>query len=193
MNLKFLASRRRNIIINPVKAWDTIYSENKSLGYVTGNFVIPLVLLGAVSAFFGAKLFTHSGFSGAYAVLAGIKYFIVMTLAIYATAYFLSEITKSSETPADFTVSFKIVLCSVVPLLLCQMLSNLFESLIFVNVLALYGLYIFWTGAEKMLDPPQPKKIMFMFLTFAAFIIFYAAVNRLLTILSEELYFALFV
>jgi len=78
-------------------------------------------------------------------------------------------------------------------LLLCQMLSNLFESLIFVNVLALYGLYIFWTGAEKMLDPPQPKKIMFMFLTFAAFIIFYAAVNRLLTILSEELYFALFV
>ena len=129
MNLKFLASRRRNIIINPVKAWDTIYSENKSLGYVTANFFIPLVLLVAVSAFFGAKLFTHSGFSGAYAVLAGIKYFIVMTLAIYATAYFLSEITKSSETPADFTVSFKIVLCSVVPLLLCQMLSNLFESL----------------------------------------------------------------
>jgi hypothetical protein len=193
MNLRFLASRGRNILINPVKAWDTIYSENKSLGYVTFNFFIPLLLLVAISAFFGAMLFTHAEFSRAYAVLAGIKYFIVMTLTIYATAYFLSEITKSSGTPAYFKVSFQIVLYSVVPLLLCQILSNLFESFIFVNVLALYGLYLFWTGVEKMLDPPQPKKIMFIILTFAAFIIFYTASNRLLTILSEELYFALFV
>ena len=63
MDFKFLSHRIRNIILNPVKAWEAICSENRPIRDVRDSFFFPLVTLVAVSAFLGSLLFTNTELS----------------------------------------------------------------------------------------------------------------------------------
>lgn len=190
MDFKFLYHRIRNLVLNPVAAWDAIHSENRPLRYVRGSFFLPLTVLVAVSAFLGALLFTHTGFSEVYPVLIGIKYFLLFLISAYATTFIFMEVTKSFGLGSDFTVSFKIIVYSVAPFLICQIISRLIESFIFVNLLALYGLYIFWTGTEKMINPPEQRKIQLLLAATFSFILVFVIANWLLSGIIDKIYFA---
>jgi hypothetical protein len=192
MDFKFLSHRIRNIILNPEKAWDAIHYENRPIKYVRGSFILPLIFLAALSAFLGSLLFTNTGVSEAYSVLVGVKYFLLLCFVIYGTAFVFKEITNAFNLGRDFVLSFKIIAYSSAPLLLCQIISRLFESFIFVNVLALYGLYIFWTGVEKMINPPEQKKLPLLISVTVVFIVLIFAGNWLLTQIIDKLYFAFF-
>jgi hypothetical protein len=192
MDFKFLACSIRDIIIDPVKAWDVIHSENKPVKYLKVSLFIPLITLAAISAFFGSFFFINTELSKAYAVMAGIKYFILFFFVPYATAFASGEIAKKLDLVMDFDLSFKIIIYSVVPFLICQIVSRAFESFIFINVLALYGLFIFWSGIEKMTDPPQNKKIPILIAATICFITLFLTANWLLTMIADKLYFAIF-
>lgn len=100
--------------------------------------------------------------------------------------------TKALHLGSDFGLSFKIIAYSAVPFLICQIISRMFESFIFINVLALYGLYIFWIGVEKMLNSPEHKKLPLLIAATLAFILLLFAVNWILTWAVDKLYFAFF-
>jgi len=191
MDFKFLSHRIRNIILNPVRAWEAICSENRPIRDVRDSFFFPLVTLVAVSAFLGSLLFTNTELSWVYNVLTGIKYLILLPVVIYVTSLACREITKRLDLNCDFVSSFKIIAYSSGPFLLCQILSRLFESFIFVNILALYGLYIFWTGIEKMLDPPEQRKLLLMIATTAVYILTFVVANWLLSKIVDGLYFSI--
>ncbi len=192
MDFRFLSERITNIILNPGKAWDAIHFENRPLRYVRGSFFLPLMILVTVSAFLGSLLFLHTGFLEVYSVLVGVKYFILLFVTVYGTTYVFMEITKALDLGSDFSLSFKIIVYSIAPFLICQIISRLFESFIFVNVLALYGLYIFWIGIEKMINPPEHKKIPAMVATAVTFIALFIASNWFLTRIIDKLYFTFF-
>lgn len=189
MDFKFLVHSVRNIFSNPVKEWDVIYSENKTVKFIRRNLFLPLVILAAVSAFLGSLLFTGAELLKAYPILTGIKYFILIYLVIYGTAFIFSEITNAFSLGKDFSMSFKIVAYSSVPFLLCQIISQLFESLIFINVLALFGLYIFWAGIEKLLNPPEQKKLPLLIAATVTFVVIFFAVNWFLSMVSDKFYY----
>jgi Co/Zn/Cd efflux system component len=67
-----------------------------------------------------------------------------------------------------------------------------FRVMQFVNVLALFGLYIFWTGAERILTPAASKKIPLLVATFITFVGIFVASNFLLTKLINKIYYAFF-
>lgn len=190
MDFKFLYFRITNIILNPIKAWDAIHSENLPLKYVRDSFFLPLTLLVTLSAFFGSMLFTHTGFLKIYSVLFGLKYFLLIVLAVYVTTFFFMEISRTFGLKQDFTTSFKIITYSVAPFLICQLISRLIESFIFVNVLALYGLFIFWIGIEKMTNPTEKRKIQLLMAASVIFIIVFVTANWLLSSMIDKIYFA---
>lgn len=192
MDFKFLWSRTKFLVLDPEKAWQTIYAENRPYRFVRGSFFFPLIIAVAVSAFFGSLLFTNTGVSGVYSVLAGIKYFLIFYIVIYATALIFNKITKTLDLKSDFLTSFKIIVYSATPFLLCQIISRLFESFIFINVLALYGLYIFWIGNERMLDPPENKKTPMLLGVAVLFITLFLLTSWMLTLLSDKVYFTFF-
>lgn len=192
MDYKFLYHRITNIILNPVKAWEAIHSENRPIKYVRGSFFFPLIILVAISAFLGSWFFTHTGLSCVYSVLVEIKYFILLYFVIYTSVYIFKEMTNALDLGRDFTLSFKIIAYSVAPFLICQIISRLFESFIFINVLALYGLYIFWIGIEKMLKLPEHKKIPLLIATTVIFVGTFVTANWILTWVIDRLYFAFF-
>lgn len=192
MNYKFFLIGLKNIIINPVKAWETIDSENKKVKVIRDSFLFPLIILVSISAVAGSLIFTNTELSTVFSIFVGVRTFIVLLFTIYATSLIFGEITFPLDLGKDFTISLRIIVYSVTPFLMCQIFSGIFESLLFVNVIGLYGLYIFWTGVDKLLSPPQYKKMPLLIATTISMIVIYVATNMLLTKLVERIFYAFF-
>jgi hypothetical protein len=102
------------------------------------------------------------------------------------------EIMRIMGLGHDFLVAFKLVAYSMAPIFLSLTISRLFESLLFINVLGLYGLYIFWIGMETMLNPPDSKKVPMIIATVIAMLIIFLLLQVLLSRLTQTLYFSIF-
>ncbi|HEX7494969.1 MAG TPA: hypothetical protein VF346_12170 [Bacteroidales bacterium] len=192
MNNKLFLWGVKDIIINPVKAWAIIDSENKSMSVIRNIFLFPVILLVSVSAIAGSLIYTNAELSPVYSVFVGIKCFLLYYITVYASAFILKEITYPLDLGRDYAISFRLIVFSIIPFLLCQILSRLFESLLFINILALYGLYIFFTGTEKLLTPPAYKKIPMLIAATLTFIGIYIITNLLLTTVIDKIYKAFF-
>ena len=192
MDYKIFISGIKNILLDPVKAWEIIDSENKSVKVVRDSYIFPLIILVSASAITGSLIFTNTELSPVYSIFVGIKHFVLLFFTIYATAIMLGEITFPLDLGKDFSISFRLIVYSLTPLFLCQIVSQLFESLIFVNILALYGIYIFWTGAEKMLNPPDYKKMPMLIAIFVVITGFFFGGNWVLTSLIDRIYYSFF-
>jgi len=190
MNFKLFIQRIQNIIINPVKTWNAIYSENRPVRVTRNSFLLPLILLVTVSACIGSFIFTHSQLSIIYSVFIGVKYFILLWLVILVSAVILNEITHTLDLGKSFAVSFKLISYSMAPFFLCLVVSLIFESLFFINILAFYGLYIFYTGAERMLHPPEHKKMPMLIAVTVIVIAVFITFNWVLSQLFDRIYFA---
>jgi hypothetical protein len=69
MDYKFFLQGIKNIILNPVKAWETIDSENRSIKILRNNLFFPLIILVSVSAIAGSLIFTNTKLSPIYSIL----------------------------------------------------------------------------------------------------------------------------
>jgi hypothetical protein len=192
MNYKFFLHGIIDLFQNSVKAWETIESENKPAKSIKYNLIIPLIVLATISAIIGSLAFVNTELSPLYSLFVGIKCFFLFYLSIYATVLIFGEITRALDLGKDFSKSFKVIAYSVIPFLLCQILSRLFESFLFVNILALYGLYIFWTGAKRMLNPPEYKQTPMLIATFISFVAIYVVTNLALTKFFNFIFYAFF-
>jgi Yip1 domain len=190
MDYKFLFHNLIKIIFTPGKAWTVIAEENRPAKFLRNNFLLPMIILVSVASFIGCLIFTNKTFSPLYPALTGIKYFILLLSVNYLSAVILGEITKPLDLGKDFTVSFRLIVYSLTPLFICQIISNLFESLIFVNILSLWGLYIFWSGAEKMLNPPDYKKMPLLISVFIVLTVIFFACNWIVTSFADRVYFS---
>jgi hypothetical protein len=190
MDYKFLYRTIFCIIFSPGKAWDIIINENRSNKDLRNSFLYPLIILCTLAAFLGSIIFTNKTLSPVYSVFTGAKYFVLFLIVTFSSAVVLGEITKPLDLGKNFTASFRLIVYSLTPLLICQILSHLFESLIFVNILSLYGMLIFWTGAEKMLNPPDYKKMPMLIAIFVFVTGIFFAGNWILTSIADRLYFS---
>lgn len=192
MGNKFLVFIIKDLFINPAKAWETIDTENKSVNQIRNGFLFPLSLLVSVSAVLGSLLYTSSGFSLVYSIFEGIQCFLLFYIAVYLSAYILTLISNALELGNNWAVSFKLIVYSIVPFMLCQIISRMFESLLFVDVLSVFGLYIFWIGADRMLTPPAQKKIPLLIGAFISFTGIFIATEFLLTKLIDKIFYTFF-
>jgi hypothetical protein len=192
MDFKFFLNGIKNMILYPVKAWETIDSENRPFKVVRNSYFFPLIILVAVSAFAGSLIFINPKLSVVYSLFVAIKCFVLFYFTIYATAFIQKEITYSLDLGRDFNISFRIVVYSITPFIICQIFSRLFESLLFVNIIALYCLYIFWIGVEKMLKPPQYKKIPMLIASLVIMAGIFIASDLILSKLFDKVYYAFF-
>ena len=190
MNFNFFLKGIKNILFTPSKFWETIISEHPSAGFIRNSFFIPLSLLAGMSAFLGSFLFANAELALSYSVLSGLKYLIVIVISVYATSYLLVETTYPLDLGRDFNTSFSLIVFSVTPFLMCQILSHLFESLLFINIIGLYGLYIFWIGTEKILDPPQYKKMPLLVAATITFAGIYIATYLLFSMITDRVYYS---
>jgi hypothetical protein len=192
MNFSFFLKGIKDLIFNPSNFWGNAKSGKISVATVKYSLFFPLALIVTVSAFFGSLLYTNSELSAAYSVIFSIKCLAVIVIAVYLTSYILCEIRYPLDLGRDFNTSLTLVVFSLTPFLLCQILSRFFESLLFVNIISLYGLYIFWTGAEILLNPPGYKKMPLLIATAITFTGIYIITNFLLNMITERFFYTFF-
>jgi len=192
MDLRFLYHRTKYFIINPGKAWDVVHREARPMRFVRGSFFLPLIILVSVSAFLGSMFFINTTLKPMYSVLTAITTFLFLYLGVYGSAFAVREIMRAMDLGHDFLVAFKLVAYSMAPIFLSLTVSRLFESLLFINVLGLYGLYIFWIGMEVMVNPPDHKKVPMIIATVVALLIILLLLQVLLSRLAQTLYFSIF-
>lgn len=192
MDYRFLLTGIKNIIFNSSRYWLTIDSENTPILIIRNSLLLPLTLLVSVAAIAGSFIFINTELSFIYSLFFGIRKLVVILVTTYLGALILRETTYPLDLGRSFTVAFRLVVFSIVPFLLCQVLSSVFESLLFINILALYGLYIFWTGAEVMLKPPQHKRIPLLVSATVVFTAIYIASNIFVTMLTNRMFYSFF-
>ncbi len=192
MDFRFLYHRTMYFIINPGKAWEVVHRENRPMKYVRGSFFIPLSVLVTISAFLGSMFFINTTIKPMYSVLIAVNAFLFLYLGVYASSFIVREIMRALDLGHDFLVAFKLVTYSMAPIFLSLTVSKLFESLLFINVLGLYGLYIFWIGMEMMVTPPDHKKLPMIIATVVSMLIIFLLLQVILSKLTETLYFAIF-
>jgi hypothetical protein len=192
MDFRFLYHRTKYFILNPAKAWEVVHRENRPIKYVRGNFFLPLIILVSLFSFSGSIFFINNTLKPMYSVLTGINTFLFLYLGVYGSAFIVKEITRALDLGHDFVVAFKLVAYSLTPIFITLTISRLLESLLFINLLGLYGLYIFWTGMKEMITPPDHKRLPMIIATVVSMIIIFGILQFVLSRLSEAVYFALF-
>jgi hypothetical protein len=189
MDYKFFYKSILNILFTPAKAWVVITSENRTNKHLKNSLLYPLFIIVSIAAFAGSLIFINTSLSAIYSVFKGLKFFILLLTVTYFSSWLLGEITKPLDLGKNFTTSFRLIAYSLIPLILCQVASQLFESLIFVNVFSLYGLYIFWTGAEHILNPPDYKKMPLLIAIFTVTTAAFLGFDWVLTSIFDRIYF----
>jgi hypothetical protein len=193
MDYTFLPKGLINIIFNPEKEWGRIVSENKTTIFLRNNYLFPLILLVSISAIAGSLIFINTELSPVYSLLIGLKSFLLLLITVYASSLIFVQITYPLDLGKDFKTSFRIIAYSISPFLLCEIISSIFESLLFLDILGLFGLYIFWTGAEKILTPPDYKKMPMLIATVVSIIGIYIISDFILKMLTDKIYNTFFI
>jgi len=192
MDFRFLYNRTKYFIISPVMAWEVVHQENRPIKDIRGSFFLPLIILASLSSFFGSMFFINITLKPMYSVLACINTFLFLYLGVYASTFIVKEITRALDLGHDFVVAFKLVAYSLTPIFLTLTISRLMESLLFINLLGLYGLYIFWTGMKEMVNPQEHKKLPMLIATVVSMSIIFGSLQFVLSRLTEMIYFSLF-
>ncbi len=192
MNYRFLFASIKNILTTPRNYWNTTLSEPASTKLIRNSLLFPLVLLVTLAGITGSAVFVNTEMPLLYSVFHGVKTFILLIAVIYSTSFILKEITYPLDLGRDFSTAFRLVTFSMVPFLLCSIVSSAFESLLFLNILGLYGLYVFWSGANAILNPPQHKRMPLLIAATIVMTGFYLALDFFFTMLTDRVFYAFF-
>lgn len=157
ISIRKISGRIRGLIINPKAFWKEQKMIGDSQRELLLGFYFPLLLALSVAAFIGEYL----GNSHSYIGFAAAKF--VRTVVLYTLQYFLSvfftlELIKSFGGKKNLAVVQKLVVYSLAPFMLTSIISGVFPFLYVINVLGLYGFYIFWIGVQENLEFPERKE-----------------------------------
>jgi hypothetical protein len=192
MDLRYFLQGIRKIITNQAEYWEILQHDKASYSLIRNSMLLPFALLVALFGFTGSIIFTDTHLYPVYSVLYSIQCFLEITISVYIASILVVIISGPIGASVSFEKAFILIVLSLVPFFLCQIISKLFESFQFVNIMAMYGLNIFWNGSEKLVHPDERKKIYLLIAAFVAVISIYFISDLLLGLVVERIYFGYF-
>jgi hypothetical protein len=191
IDLRMLRDRARYIIIHPVKAWETIRKENRSVRKVQSSFLIPVLVVISLSAFAGSLIYNPTGLSILFPVIRALKQFICFYLTVLLASWVLNELSVAFRTNKDYTLNFKLVTYSLTPLFITVLITRFLPDLALINILSLYGAYILYTGLKTIENITGQSLLRYFIVALLTIIIFYLTISWMSRSLLEGMYFAL--
>lgn len=191
MDLTFYYITAKDTFLNTPRAWKGLQTRIPSIGNLAAGFLLPVILLISISAFAGTLLFTNSRFTILFPVLTATGCFVQFWLAVLTTFLAMKILSRKRGINTEANVLFSLLVFSLVPFFICQLLSRLFESLLFVNILAIFSIYIFWAGEEKLLDISNENKSAMLIASSLTFFATYAITGLIFDKTAEKLYYLL--
>ena len=191
IDLRMLRDRARYIIIHPVKAWETIRKENRSVRKVQSSFLTPILVVISLSAFAGSLIYNPTGLSILFPVIRALKQFICFYLTVFLASWVLNELSVAFRTNKDYSLNFKLVTYSLTPLFITVLITRFLPDLALINILSLYGAYILYTGLKTIENITGQSLLRYFIVALLTIIIFYLTISWMSRSLLEGMYFAL--
>ncbi len=157
INLSEIINRINLIILNPKTFWNSQKGNNQGLSELFGGYFLPLLLVTVLAVFLG-EFFRSTHFYAVPAVLNSLIKMVLFVLTYFISAYFINILMKTFGAEKNINVAHQLVAYSLTPLLLISIFTGLIPYLKDLNILGLYGFYIFWIGVTELLDFPDQKR-----------------------------------
>ncbi|MBN1388023.1 MAG: YIP1 family protein [Bacteroidales bacterium] len=190
IDFRMLRDRARYIIIHPMRAWDTILNENRSVRTVQSSFLFPVLILISLSAFAGSLIYNPAGLSILFPVLRALKQFICFYLTVLLSSWVINELSQAFTKNKNYSFNFKLVTYSLTPLYITVLITRFLPDLALINILSLYGAYILYAGLKTTENTTGQNLLRYFIVALFTIIIFYLAISWISSSLLEGIYFA---
>ncbi len=160
-----------NVLKEPNKFWRGEKEEVKP-EVVFSDYYLPLVLLVGLAVFVG-ELIKGSEVLFSYAVAKSVREIISYVLQFYLSVYLLNELLTSVGGVKNKLLVTRLVAYSFLPFLIVSFLTGLFPGLYIINLLGLYGIFLFVQGVKGSLNiVPENQNRYTMLALLLIFLIF---------------------
>ncbi len=159
-----ISDQIKTVIFNPKEFWISKKESEESQTELLTSYFLPVLLVLALVVFLG-EFFRSTHFYMGYAVLKGVREFVLFILVYYLSVYFTSELMKTFGIEKNKAIARQLVIYSFTPLLLVSMVTGLFPFLYVLDILGLYSFYIFWVGVQELLVFPDQKENSYAIIT----------------------------
>jgi hypothetical protein len=192
MDLALLYKRVVMLISKPSRFWVRIKEDDIPSSEVRRSFLLPILILVSISSFAGTYFYSYNSLSIIYPLLKGLEYFLILFFTIELVVFILSEIVTYLLKIKIAAEIYKLVVYSFAPFMIMMIISKIFSSLLFLNLLGIYGLFILWMGIDIMVGGDKLFRIRLTSLISTATIVFYLGIRWIISALVEGLYFMIF-
>ena len=192
MDFSLLYKRVTLLLSRPVRFGLEVKEDSIPSSELRRSFLIPILILVSIASFAGTYLYSYNSLSIIYPLLKGLEYFLIFFITTELVVFLLSEIITYLLKIRLSGEIYKLVVYSFAPFMILMIISRLFSSLLFLNLLGIYGLLILWTGIDILIGGDKLFRIRLTALISLAIIVFYLGVRWIISALVEGLYFAIF-
>ena len=167
--MRVFLRRVLTLILTPSEAWDEIASEPTSVDQLIVRYIVPLALLAPAATVFGMKTFDAS-WDPAHGYLvppdaiwaAGAATLFATILSIFGLAAIFVLIAPMYGSSRDYRSALKVATYGAVPVLVAGA-TLVLPVMAMVTVVALcHTLFLFWTGARRVLNVPREAQAEFV-------------------------------
>jgi hypothetical protein len=162
-----IMQRAKSILVDPQNTWEQIERETDDAAYVLTHYVALLAVVPSLFGFIGAALIGVIGADGAvrraplldavfgaiFGYVAACATALVLALIIYLLAAIFGGLR-------GFNNAFRLAAYSFTPVWLAGIFL-LLPGLHFLVLLSVYGLYILWLGAPRLIKVPEQMALSF--------------------------------
>ncbi len=163
------------MLTSPRHFWDDV-SERKVTIRVFRQFYLPFVIFVSLTRAIG-DLLNSPEILISYTIITGLKEAFVYVIHFFIMVFVLNRLTtvfggKENTESSRLAIGF-----SITPFFLMAVITGLFPFLYVLNVLGLYGLYIFYTGVPKLFGIPKSRIISFSVTAILANFVIFAVLS----------------
>jgi len=146
----------QDIILKPKEFW-VLQTQNqiKSRKLLSAYF-FPFLLVAGLAVFTG-EFFRSNHFYAGFALMKASREILLFLLQYLLSVFFTNELIKTFGGEKNRKTAQVLVVFSMTPLLLVSIITGLFPFLYVLDALGLYSFYIFWLGANELLDFSRRK------------------------------------
>ncbi len=178
-----ISERLKDLLINPKQFWAEQRHTGENQHYFLLRFYFPLLLFVAFAVFLGEFFGSNHLYVG-FAVLKSVRELVLFTFQYFISVLVTSELIKPFGGEKNLPAVKKLIAYSLAPFMLVSIVTGLFPFLYPIDVLALYGIYIYWMGVKELLVFSHQKCNNFVLVTalinFLMFSILGILLNKLL-------------